>query len=102
MKENSSANTKQLRTLLRKTFPAAPFTIHPATMMHIAAKSLLSRALPLRSALNIRAFASVGDQIPNVELHKGFPPEKINIRDYCENKSVILLGLPVRCFSLLL
>jgi hypothetical protein len=65
-------------------------------MMRVPTKSLLSGALPLRSTLITRAFASVGDKIPNVELHKGFPPKKINIRDYCENKSVILLGLPVR------
>lgn len=41
-----------------------------------------------------RGFASVGDKIPNVELHHQFPPEKINLPEFCADKSVILLGLP--------
>jgi len=41
-----------------------------------------------------RGFASVGAKLPSVELHKGFPPEKINVSEYCKDKNVILLGLP--------
>lgn len=37
----------------------------------------------------------VGDKIPSgVDLHYGFPPEKINIADRIAGKKVILLGLP--------
>ena len=36
----------------------------------------------------------VGDKIPSVELHRGFPPEKINVADYVKGKKVIILGLP--------
>lgn len=39
-------------------------------------------------------FASVGDQLPSVELHLGFPPKKYNVADFCKDKSVILVGLP--------
>merc|ERR1719326_1235628 len=34
-------------------------------------------------------------KIPSINLLKGFPDvEKINIRDYCQGKNTILLGLP--------
>ena len=62
-------------------------------MMQHAAKSLLTKAqLPLRTSS--RAFASVGDKLPSVELHMGFPPKKYNLADYGKDKNVILLGLP--------
>jgi len=42
-----------------------------------------------------RSFASVGDKIPSdIELYHQFPPKKINLAEYCADKSVILLGLP--------
>ena len=37
---------------------------------------------------------SVGSQLPSVEVHKNFPPEKINIADYCKDKNVVIVGLP--------
>jgi len=46
------------------------------------------------AAIHARSFATVGSQIPSVELHKNFPPEKINIQDYCKNKNVVIVGLP--------
>jgi hypothetical protein len=63
-------------------------------MRILAAKSLLARSLARPVTSNGRAFIHVGDQIPNVELHKGFPPEMINLRDYCKGKSIIMVGLP--------
>lgn len=64
-------------------------------MMFSLASKGLARAHPLfRSGLLTRSFASVGDKIPSVELHKGFPPEKVNIADYCKDRNIILLGLP--------
>jgi 2-Cys peroxiredoxin 5 len=39
----------------------------------------------------------VGDKIPSIELHHGFPPEKINAADYVKGKKVIILGLPGAC-----
>lgn len=41
-----------------------------------------------------RGFASVGDKVPSVELHHQFPPVKVNLAEFCADKSVILLGLP--------
>jgi len=41
-----------------------------------------------------RSFATVGSQIPNVELHKNFPPEKIQMGEYLKNKNVVIVGLP--------
>lgn len=64
-------------------------------MMRVAAKSLLARSLQqTQGSSALRAFVHVGDQIPNVELHKGFPPEKINLRDYCKGaRGEVLLWL---------
>jgi len=36
----------------------------------------------------------VGDSIPAVELHKGFPPDKVAIADFCKGKKVVVMGLP--------
>jgi len=41
-----------------------------------------------------RGFASVGDKLPSVELHLGFPPEKHNLADFAGDKSILLIGLP--------
>jgi hypothetical protein len=45
----------------------------------------------------LRAFAvvAVGDRMPPVKLHSGFPPDKVDCRDLAAaNKRVIFLGLP--------
>jgi len=53
------------------------------------ARAVLSLALALgASAIN------VGDRVPSVDLHFGFPPEKINLADRAKGKNVILVGLP--------
>jgi len=36
----------------------------------------------------------VGDEIPNVGLDDGFPPEKLMLGDYCKGKTVVVVGLP--------
>lgn len=36
----------------------------------------------------------IGDAIPEVELDKGFPPEKVALKDLCKGKKVVLVGLP--------
>jgi len=60
-------------------------------MMRLAARSLLARSLQPQRSSALRAFVHVGDQIPNVELHKGFPPEEINLRDYCKGASLCVV-----------
>jgi putative lipase involved disintegration of autophagic bodies len=54
----------------------------------------LLRSSPMRSSLSVRAFASVGEKLPSVDLHLGFPPKKYNLAEYTKGKKVILLGLP--------
>jgi hypothetical protein len=49
------------------------------------------------SAINlVDAFAAIapGAKIPSVELHKGFPPEMVNIADYVKGRKVAVVGLP--------
>lgn len=40
------------------------------------------------------ARATIGSEIPNVELDFGFPPQKVNIAERCKGKRVIIVGLP--------
>lgn len=59
-----------------------------------AASSATSRAFP-SSFIVSRSLATVGDKLPaGIELHKGFPPDKIDIYDFSKDKKMILLGLP--------
>lgn len=51
-------------------------------------------ARPLRLAPSIRGFASVGDKLPSVDLHLGFPPTKHNLADFAKDKAIVLVGLP--------
>jgi hypothetical protein len=37
---------------------------------------------------------AAGDKIPAVELHKGFPPDMINIAEYTAGRKVAVVGLP--------
>ena len=36
----------------------------------------------------------VGDTVPSVEIDLGFPPSKVNVLEYTQQKTVILMGLP--------
>jgi len=48
-----------------------------------------------RPSIARRGFAaSVGDSLPSVELHIGFPPKKHNLADFAKDKSILLVGLP--------
>jgi hypothetical protein len=58
--------------------------------------ALASTASAARFAGYSTAFAAVapGDKIPAVELHKGFPPEFINVAEYTAGRKVAVVGLP--------
>jgi len=43
-----------------------------------------------QTAINV----AVGDSVPSVDLHEGFPPEMVNLADYSKGKKMILVGLP--------
>ena len=36
----------------------------------------------------------VGDTVPSVEIDLGFPPSKVNVLEYTQQKTLILMGLP--------
>jgi len=38
--------------------------------------------------------AKPGDIVPNISLDQGWPPQKINLRKYTKDKTVVILGLP--------
>ncbi|KAK1745897.1 hypothetical protein QTG54_003821 [Skeletonema marinoi] len=46
------------------------------------------------SSATLAASVKVGDKLPSIDLHQGFPPNKINLASYATNKSIILVGLP--------
>jgi len=59
--------------------------------MKISGRSLLAAALLVVGASAVK----VGEKIPaDVDLHLGFPPEKINLSQRIAGKKVILVGLP--------
>ena len=37
---------------------------------------------------------STQNKLPSVELHSGFPPKKVDLKEYIAKKSVIIVGLP--------
>ena len=47
-------------------------------------------------ALSVAAAAAinVGDTVPDVTLHMGFPPKQVDIKEYVAGRNVILMGLP--------
>jgi peroxiredoxin len=47
-------------------------------------------ALTLATASGIK----VGDMIPDVSLDKGFPPEKVSLKEETKGKKIVLVGLP--------
>jgi 2-Cys peroxiredoxin 5 len=38
--------------------------------------------------------AKVGDAVPDVNLHKGFPPTMVSLKEATKGKKVVLVGLP--------
>jgi hypothetical protein len=52
-----------------------------------------SATLP-KSTVGEPPLLKLGDQIPDVFLDKGFPPEKVALADFCKDKKVVLMGLP--------
>jgi len=74
------------------------FSVFVSNMPLLAIGRSLSRRIVASaaapSASLLRGFASVGDQLPSVELHLGFPPEKHNLADFAKDKSILLVGLP--------
>jgi hypothetical protein len=72
------------------------FSVFISNMSLLAIGRSFSRRIVASAApsASLRGFASVGDQLPSVELHLGFPPEKHNLADFAKDKSILLVGLP--------
>jgi len=51
-------------------------------------------ATTVMSAPGTAPAVKVGDMIPDVALDKGFPPDKVSLRDFTKGKKVVLVGLP--------
>lgn len=65
-------------------------------MLSLATRRLIGAATP-RAAVTAtmnRSFATVGENLPSVDLHIGFPPEKHNLAAFAKDKSILLVGLP--------
>jgi len=56
-------------------------------------KRLLQALLACVALAAVNAI-NVGDEFPSAILHKGFPPDKIDLSDYIKGRSVIVVGLP--------
>jgi peroxiredoxin len=53
---------------------------------------VLITLLPLADAF--AAPIAPGDKVPWADLHWGFPPQLINVPQYCQGRSVVFVGLP--------
>jgi hypothetical protein len=71
-------------------------TAHNAQHTTIITMKVLLLHVLLAGVLSAAAFAiNVGDKIPeDVQLHYGFPPEHINVKDRVAGKKILLIGLP--------
>lgn len=60
----------------------------------LAYSGSLAQAFSISSSGNAPAAIRVGDKIPYVDLDWGFPPQKVNVVQYCAGRSVVIVGLP--------
>lgn len=51
-------------------------------------------ATKMMAAVGEAPNVKVGDQVPDVSLDSGFPPESVKLRDLTKGKRVVLVGLP--------
>lgn len=53
-----------------------------------------------RTLLTLAALAGagrgikVGDMLPDVALHQGFPPEMVSTKSLCSGRKIVIVGLP--------
>lgn len=63
-------------------------------MIHFLRLALATATVWGVSAIPFVNSVKVGDKLPSVDLHSGFPPEKIDLASYVANKNVVIVGLP--------
>jgi len=64
---------------------------HKYRSLRAASKALSTRILARPGG---RAFAAVGDAIPDVSLDVEFPPKEVSLKQRLAGRKVILVGLP--------
>jgi peroxiredoxin len=57
-------------------------------MLYRAAVALLALGLSVAGAV------TVGDKLPSINLHHGFPPTEVDLATRSAGKKIILVGLP--------
>lgn len=66
-----------------------------AALCLVAASSAAAFAPTTLGRSNVALKVAAGDDIPSVELFKGFPdPDKIDMAEYAKGKNMIIVGLP--------
>lgn len=66
-----------------------------SSMFSSRLRAVLSTRVAVHSTTTVtRTFAAVGDALPSVELHHGFPPKKYDLATFAKDKSVLVVGLP--------
>jgi len=68
-----------------------------AAKARIATMAVRSSIVAILSTLALAGAISVGDKLPSVEMHDGFPGaggKAIDIAEYVAGKKVLLVGLP--------
>lgn len=63
-------------------------------MMQLFRLALAAATIWGVSAIPFINAVKIGDKLPSVELHSGFPPKKVDLKEYIAKKSVIIVGLP--------
>jgi len=48
----------------------------------------------VRRSLSTSLDVAVGDSVPDVTLDYEFPPDKISLKERCEGKNILFIGLP--------
>ena len=62
--------------------------------MRISMRHAAVAAVMLCSAVASAFTIKVGDKVPPVDLHFGFPPTFVNTAEYLADRNVIVVGLP--------
>ena len=73
----------------------AALRCEPTAHRNMLSRTVLALALASAAAGPFgKKTIKVGDTVPSVEIDLGFPPSKVNVLEYTQQKTVILMGLP--------
>jgi len=96
--DGTSYTFKEMSTYYKGTYNKAAIKAYWDNCKEVAAPKAKAKAKPKAKAKaktpKPQKVIKVGAKFPDVELHLGFPPEKINMTERLKGKKVIVLGLP--------